>query len=305
MKAPHLNMKQPLALGALALIAILGGTDIASAQTRIAIHHASVSEGGSNVGGSEDHFAQNDPWADGVVDTLIEQEQIAVQAFADGNTVLAISHYKNGLEQVLQTAANPQNRLSWTYKMAERNLLLANRLEGVAGPNNEKDLRPIVAMLQSTYELIEKYYYSLDIQFYTPYRMSCAGQRTPVRYDVAKFEDQLRSYSLKQIEWFQKKLVMSTDDQGTVPRYTSKVFLLSLASMAKGLSIDLGSDIDNPNPSLFPLAYGQAARSLAKLSDQIEQHIAGNGIFGNDQRAVNFTYSRLVQIVAYINGLAK
>jgi hypothetical protein len=308
------TLTQPLMLGAFALAALIGGTDIAGAQSlnqsRISIQSTSTSlEGGSNVGGSDDHFGTDatDPWADGVVDTLIEHAQIAVQAFADGSTQLAIQHYKKGLELILQTANAQQNRLSWTYKISERTLELANRLEASADQSSEKDLRPIVTLLQSSYQLIEQYYYSLDIQYLTPYRMYCANPqgRIPAHYDVIQFENMLRTYSLKQIAWFQNKFVMNTDQLGVVPRYSGRVFLITLASVARGLSDDLSGGTQNPNPSLFPLAYGQAARSLAKLSDQIEQHLAGNGIFGNDQRAVNFTYERLLQIVSYINGLQK
>ena len=314
MKVPHLNLNQPLALGALAILALVGGTDIASAQTspnRITVQRASVSEGGSNVGGSEDHFAQIDPWADGIVDVLSEQEQIAVQAFAaGGNTLLAISHYKNGLIQVLQTANQPQYRLSWTYKVAERALNLANALENSARAAasienrdvNDKDLKPIMTMLQSAYENIEVYYYTLDVPYYTPYRMHCAGNRAP-QYDLAKFEDQLRSYSVKQINWFKEKFVRSTDTQGTIPLHSSKVFLITLSSVARGLAIDLGSDVNNPNPSLFPTAYAQAARSLAKLSENIDQYLAGTGIYMNDQMAVNLTYTRLVYVLGLVETI--
>jgi hypothetical protein len=135
--------------------------------------------------------------------------------------------------------------------------------------------------------------------------MHCAGQLKDVHYNLEKYEEMLTAYALKQIHWFQQKFVMSTDELGTVPRYSAKTFLITLASFARGLSSDLGADPSNPNPDLFPLAHAQASRSLAKLADQIEQHLAGNGIFGNDQRAVNFTYTRLSQILGYVRTLER
>lgn len=288
----QLSTQSVLPLGMIAIIALLS-TSPAHAQR----------EGGSNVGGSEDHTAStyNDPWSDGVVDTLTEYQLIAVQNFADGNTLLAIQQYKTGLEEVLRTARTQQNRLSWTYKMAERSLELSSRLEAQADRTNEKELRATMLSLESAFEQIIANYYQLDVRFFTPYRSICAGIRIRDRYNVQEFEKVLRSYALLQIQWFQSKFVMTVNNEGVAPRYNSKIFLITLSSVAKGLSQDLGVQSNDRNPNLFPLAYGQASRSLAKLSDRIEQHLAGNSIFGSDQRAVNASYTNLLQIISYIN----
>lgn len=293
---------KPLALGMLAITAILGGTDIASAQT-ITL----APEGGSNVGGANDHYQMSsvDPWVDGIVDTLSEQRMIAIQNFADGNMLMGIHQLKQGLTTVIETASNPASRLSWTYKMAERTLKLADRLQAVSNPSDDKQMLPVWHVLESSYQLIEKYYYSLDVQFYTPYHVYCTTRSGRINYDVNQFETIMTQYALKQVSWFQKSFVMNTSEIGTVPRYSAKVFLLTLASVAQGLSSDLSADASNTNPSLFPLAHAQAARSLAKLARDIENHMAGNGIFGNDQRAVNFTYTRLTQIVSNIQSLGR
>ena len=296
------SLKWSLALGSVALAIFLGATDIAGAQT---LNTAPLNP--SSIPGADDILGNSpvNPWDDGIVDTLYEQKMIAVQNFADGNTLMAVAQYKKGLVMILETAGRIENRLSWTYKISERTLNLVDRLLATGGRNDEKRLMAVISILQSSYDLIENYYDTLDVPFYTPYCLFRDGKTQAPRYDIAQFQNILSRYVEKQIQWFQHAFVMNTDELGTVPKYSSKVFLITLASMTHGLAQDLASDPRNPDPNLFPLIYAPIARSLERLSRDIDDHLAGNGIFGNDQRAVNFSYTRFTQIIAHLQSLGK
>jgi|GEM_PF-2757595 len=301
MKAPHLSLKSSIAFGTLALTICLGATDIAGAQTLDATPPSPSLN--PNIG--FDSRSPVNPWDDGIVDTLYEQKMIAVQNFADGNTWMAIAQYKKGLTMILETAGRIENRLSWTYKISERTLNLVDRLLATGGRNDEKRLTAVISILQSSYDLIENYYNTLDVQFYTPYCLFRDGKTQPPRYDIAKFQNTLSRYVEKQTQWFQHAFVMNSDELGTVPKYSSKVFLMTLSSMIHGLAQDLSADPHNPDPNLFPLVYGPIAHSFAKLAYDIDDYLAGNGIFGNDQRAVNFSYTRFTQIISNLQSLER
>lgn len=307
---PRNPANRPLALGKFALTLtatafLLGGTDIARAQSPNprSSQRVTAGEGGTNSGGTDVQYraVTNDPWNDGVVDILNHKDYLAVQAWADGEPARAIHIYREGLLEVLSTATATEHRLSWTYKMAERTLALVDRLQALPVDNLERDQRAILLVLQSSYNMIERYYYSLDIQFWIPYYMVVRGHwpQERIHYDINQFETVLNNYSLSQVAWFKKEFArLSTES--IIPLFSANVFLTVLSSVARGLAADLSVDPNAPNPNLFPLAYSQAARSLKSLAEEIDNHLIGNGVFSNDERAVNAAYDRLQKIIGYI-----
>lgn len=329
--APKTLANRPLALGMFALTLtasafLAGGTDTAMAQTqqRVStrrgnipapvVNNGTVVNNGSNGTIVIDPTAPSvpnvavaappaigDQWNDGIVEKLHRWDYAAAQSFADADPKRAISHYKSGLMEILDTASLDQHRLSWTFKMAERTLALVERLQALPPVDAERDINAILLVLKSSYHMIENYYYSLDIQFWIPYYMVCRGHWTnsSINYDLGQFEYILNQYSLSQVQWFKQNFVDITPD-GVSPRFSARIFLGVLSHVARGLSLDLGTDPNSLNPNLFPLAYAQAARSFKGLADEIDQYLAGNGLYSNDERAVNATYNRLNMIIGLI-----
>ena len=89
-----------------------------------------VGEGSTNVGGSEDGISiySMNPWNSGVLRTIKKTKQSATDNFADNKLETAIKIYVLQLEKISQTASIPELQLSWTKKIADRTLDLADRL---------------------------------------------------------------------------------------------------------------------------------------------------------------------------------
>jgi hypothetical protein len=245
-------------------------------------------EGGSNIGGSDDNIRIVTEWCDSVVDDLKTHEITAVQKYADGSAALAVDVYKQGLRSILEGAQqNSMDRLSWTYKTAERGLQLAERLTQDQAPVDAQ-----IDVLRYYYQMVEDHYYSLDARYYIP--LYHGGPS--VNYDVHAFEGRLQIYASELLSWFEQKMIQKSNDGSVTPAYSDRVFFMTLATVAKGLSEDLGPNTQSADPSLFPTRYAQVARTLKRVANQMENVLAGNGSYSNQPRAVQDGYRDLKRI---------
>jgi hypothetical protein len=244
------------------------------------LHHASFSEGGSNVGGSDDQIRVTNEWCDDVADSLKQFETVAIGKWADGSPALSIELYKQGLSQIMERATDsPSSRLTWVYRIAERELQLADRLSAASASYDfQRDV------LQHSYELITNQYSALDRRYY--------------RSNATAFESNLRRHGLTQLSWFEKKMLVLKNDGSVAPAFGDQVFYMTLANLAKGISDDMTAD--SQNPSLFPARYATAAKKLKRLSANMESILSGNGA-SNGERTVQSAYREMKDIQSDLN----
>lgn len=170
---------------------------------------AASREGGSNIGGSPDTIQVVTDWSSGVTKTLSDYFDAADFKKREGNFPLANSIFRSGLQDILEHANERLlERSTWTYKMAERTLALAERLE--ADHQDEAEF----VVLTSLYRLIAKH---------------------------AGLETQLTLYTKDLLDWFGKNMCFFKKDGGAYPSFNDRAFFITLASLAKGLREDFGS----------------------------------------------------------------
>jgi len=249
---------------------------------------ASDHEGASNVGGSDDMIQVVTDWSLSVSDQLRSFDESAVRKYADGNMLLAVDLYRQGLRSVLESATeNPAERLSWTYKTAERALSLSDRLSAKSVSVDAQ-----FDILQYFYQLVDQHYRDLD----APY--SIRGIRDAC--DPVALDAKLRIYANDLLGWFQQKMIIRAQDGSIKPAYSNATFLMTLATLSKGLSEDFGLQ-NQDDPMLFPTRYASVARRLAHLSAQMENALAKPEDSADRVNAVATAASSLKRIMQELN----
>jgi hypothetical protein len=257
-----------------------------------------IGEGSTNVGGSEDgiNIYSVNPWNSGIENAIRETKLSATYNFADNNIETAIKIYELQLEKISQTASNPEYQLSWTKKIADRTLDLTSRLD--VSIKSADDRFALFNVYATTYDLIEEFYSKLDMGYIIPYRKNCNNK--DFKMDLIGYEQQLNRYIVKQGDWFAQRFVAGSNEYGTLPKYSPKVFLVALSAISRGLAQDLLTDAVT-GPNLFPHQYSSVASQLESISNKIDNHLAGGTVFsGKDDRAINGSYQSFQQVLSKI-----
>ena len=252
-------------------------------------------EGGSNVGGSEDGISiySINPWNSGILRTIKHTKQSATDNFADNKIETAIKIYEFQLEKISMTASAPELQLSWTKKIADRTLDLTSRLD--ASIKNQDDRIALFNVYATTYDLIEEFYTKLDLAYIIPYHKH--GRDKNFKLDLNGYEAQLNQYITRQGQWFAQRFVAGTSAYGTLPKYSTNIFLVALSALSKGLAQDLLTD-SVTGPNLFPNQYESTASLLEEISEDIDQHLAGGSVFSNrDDRAISNSYKSFLEVM--------
>jgi len=295
-----ITLTQAMILGLLASqayshISFAQGTNVGGKPTIVTGDH----ESGTNTGGSEDGLPIGntvDEWNTGIIQIIEDAKQSATESFNDNQIETAIRIYHNQLEVISNAASIPELHLSWTNKIASRTLELAGSLDPIAAA--KEDRLAILNVYATTFDTIAGFYYKLDRDFMIPYRAKDKG----FKMDLSAYEDELNKYIVKQGEWFEKRFVSVKNEYGTIPKYSTKIFLVALSSLSRGLADDLMSD-SVTGPNLFPDGYKEIASRLKHISDKIDNHLAGGPVFShNDTYAINDTYKQFTQVM---NSLKK
>jgi|GEM_PF-3534286 len=249
---------------------------------------ASGHEGASNVGGSDDMIQVVTDWSLNISDQLRSYDESAVRKYADGNMLLAVDLYRQGLQKVLESAAeNPAERLSWTYKTAERALSLSDRLSA-----KSTSIDAQFDILQYFYQLVDQHYRDLD----APYSI----RGTSRALDPVALDAKLRIYADDLLGWFQQKMIIPAQDGSVKPAYSNSAFLMTLATLSKGLSEDFGLQ-NQDDPMLFQTRYASVAKMLAHLSAQMENALAKPEDSSDRVNAVATANSTLKRIMQELN----